>query len=95
MLAMGDVANPGAALHLARMAKRLTPNVTIYTDGAEELSEQIRLALGESDIKVDNRRIVRLEKGPQKSEVIVHLEDGTSKREGFLVLSLHSRTTVA
>ena len=44
-MAIGDIGNAGVSLHLARMAKRLTPNVTIYTDGAEDLGEQIIWAL--------------------------------------------------
>lgn len=34
---------------------------------------------------VDDRRIVKLVKSPNGSDVIVHLEDGTKKTEGFLV----------
>lgn len=85
VLAIGDVASVGVALHLARMTKRIAPIVTIYTDGAEELNEQIILALNGSDIKVDKRRITRLEPGSELSRVKVHLEDGSIIREGFLV----------
>ncbi len=87
VLAIGDIAVPGVALHMARMAKRLSAHVTVYTDGAEELSEQIKTALNGSvsGIKVDQRRITRLEKGPKNSEVIMHFEDGSKLQEGFLV----------
>lgn len=87
VLAVGDIASVGAALHLARMAKRLAPTVTIYTNGAEDLYEQIILGLNGSEIKVDKRRIARLEQGSgsEQTRVIVHLEDGTDIREGFLV----------
>lgn len=87
VLAVGDVASPGVALHMARMGKRLTQNVTVYTDGAEELGEQIALGLkgSVSGIKVDKRRIRRLAKGPERSEVDMVFEDGSQIREGFLV----------
>lgn len=85
VLAIGDVASVGAALHLGRMAKRLAPTVTIYTNGAEDLYEQITLGLNGSGIKVDKRRIARLEQGSEQIRVIVHLEDGSNVREGFLV----------
>ena len=38
VLAVGDISAPMMSLHMARMAKRLAPKVTIYTDGAEELA---------------------------------------------------------
>lgn len=91
VLAVGDVASVGVALHLGRMAKRIVPVVTIYTDGAEELNEQIILALNGSDIKVDKRRITRLEPGSEQSRVKLYLEDGSIKREGFLVRLTPSR----
>ncbi|MCJ1271571.1 hypothetical protein MMC22_011473 [Lobaria immixta] len=89
VLAIGDIASVGASLHLGRMAKRLAPTVTIYTNGAEDLYEQITLGLNGSEIKVDKRRIARLEQGSEQGSeqirVILHLEDGSKIREGFLV----------
>ena len=69
---------------MARMAKRLTPNVTIYTDGAEDLAQQTVLAAVNDDIKVESRRISLLEKGTDSS-VVVHFEKGEKITEGFLV----------
>ena len=85
VLAVGDIASVGAALHLARMAKRLAPTVTIYTNGARNLYEQIILGLNGSEIKVDKRRIARLEQGSEQTRVIVDLEDGSDIHDGFLV----------
>lgn len=85
VLAVGDIASVGASLHLARMAKRLASTVTIYTNGAGDLYEQILLGLNGTDIKVDKRRIARLEQGSGQTRVIVHLEDGSDIGEGFLV----------
>lgn len=67
------------------MAKRLAPTVTIYTNGSEDLYDQIILALNGSEMKVDKRRIARLEPGSEQVRVVVHLEDGSNIREGFLV----------
>ena len=91
VLAVGDISSPFVSLHMARMAKRLTPNVTIYTDGAEELAQQTTEVAVDDDIKVESRRILRLEKGIQGSSVEVHFDNGQKITEGFLVsvLSLH------
>lgn len=68
------------------MARRLASNVTIYTNGAKGLGEQLVPAFAtDVGIKLDERPITRLEKGPTGSEVIVHLADGQSITEGFLV----------
>lgn len=68
------------------MAKRLASKVTVYTNGAKDLGEQLVSSLT-TDVrfKVDERPIIRLEKGPTEPEVIVHFEDGQSITEGFLV----------
>lgn len=68
------------------MARRLTSNVTIYTNGAKGLGEQLVLGLtADVGIKVDERPIARLEKGATEPEVIIHLVGGLSITEGFLV----------
>ncbi|MCJ1471292.1 hypothetical protein MMC07_009940, partial [Pseudocyphellaria aurata] len=88
VLAVGGIASVEAALNLGRMAKRLAPTVTIYTNGSEDLHDQIVLALKSDELKVEKRRISRLEHGSgsehEQVRVIVHLEDGSSIREGFL-----------
>ncbi len=85
VLAVGDISAPMMSLHMARMAKRLAPNITIYTDGAEELAQQTAQAAVDDDIKVESRRITRLEKGAEGSTVVVHLDNGQTITEGFLV----------
>ncbi|KAI8277822.1 Thioredoxin reductase [Colletotrichum sp. SAR11_57] len=63
VLAVEDVAKAPVALHLARMAKRLARKVTIYTNGASELKDQIVTSLGKDPIiELDDRRVIRLEK---------------------------------
>jgi hypothetical protein len=93
VLAIDDVANVGVSLHLGRMARRLTSNVTIYTNGAKDIGGQIVASLtkdGDVGIKIDERPITRLEKGPSESKVIVHCVNGPSILEGFLVRSRFS-----
>jgi len=88
VLAIKDLANAKMAMHMARMAKRLSDNVTVYTDGSVDLSEEIEAAVavtGDGNIKVERRRVVRLERAESGSGVVVHLEDGTTVTEGFLV----------
>ncbi|GES62225.1 thioredoxin reductase GliT [Aspergillus terreus] len=91
VLAMGPVANPQRALHLARMAQRLSEMVTVYTNGNEQLVAEIQRA-AESSInttpwlKFDARRIRRFEKGAISQTVVVHFgETDKPKVEGFLV----------
>lgn len=85
ILAVGDLAAASPALHFARNALQLTEAVTIYTHGAQQLSDALISALGpDSKIKIDSRVIKRLEKGPIRAEVILHFEDGGQQVEGFL-----------
>jgi len=78
----------GPAVHVARMARRLAADVTIYTETSGELYEQLTKAVGKSGIKVDAREIARLTKGGENSEVIMEFKDGSRKTEGFLVSTL-------
>ncbi|KAK3307220.1 uncharacterized protein B0T15DRAFT_394737 [Chaetomium strumarium] len=98
VLAIGDLgpASPASfpaaaalafpALHVARMAKRLAKKVVVYTNGAPEFAKEIAAALGSDPvIVVDDRRVTRLQKANEESsEVIVHLEDGTTVSHGFM-----------
>lgn len=72
-------------MHVARMARRFATTVTIYTHGAQELTQALEKASSDSGIKVDSRPIARLVKGPGASDVEVGFEDGTQRMEGFLV----------
>ncbi|KAF7173483.1 hypothetical protein CNMCM6106_007561 [Aspergillus hiratsukae] len=90
VLALGPIANPPRALHLARMARRLSQSVTVYTNGNEQLAKEIQQAaevspVGTSWLKFDARPITRFEKGEVAKTVIVHFAAGESKTEGFLV----------
>lgn len=73
------------AMHVARMAKRFAEKVTIYTHGAEELTEVMKNSAKGTGILVDKRPISRLIKAPSGSEVDIVFDDSTRKTEGFLV----------
>ncbi|KAJ5190858.1 Pyridine nucleotide-disulfide oxidoreductase class-II [Penicillium longicatenatum] len=85
VLAIGDMANVMPAMHVARMARRFATTVTIYTHGAQELTQALEKASDGTGIRVDSRPIARLVKGQGKSDVEVAFEDGTQRMEGFLV----------
>jgi hypothetical protein len=71
---------------VARMAKRLAEDVTIYTNGNESVAEEYRKVLARSSIKIDTMPIERLEKGKEKGEVIIHFKDVERQvTEGFIV----------
>jgi gliotoxin/aspirochlorine biosynthesis thioredoxin reductase len=76
-------------MHVAHNAAQLASTVTIYTHGSPSLFDTISTTIAASKkshkIKVDNRKIVKLEKSPHKSDVIVYFEDTTQVTEGFLV----------
>lgn len=74
------------------MARRLTDKVVIYTNGASDLADTLKSKLdndkgGRSGaVTVDNRPVVRLERGTgQPSEIIIGFEDGSTEAQGFLV----------
>ena len=86
VLAVGKVGNVGLSSQLARMAKRLASKVTVYTNGAKDLGEQLVSNFAtDVGITVDERPITRLEKGSTEPQVIVHFADGQGITEGFLV----------
>ncbi|KAJ5206573.1 Pyridine nucleotide-disulfide oxidoreductase class-II [Penicillium cf. griseofulvum] len=85
VLAIGDMASIKPVMHVARMARRFATTVTIYTHGAEELTQELEKATRDTGFKVDSRAIKKLVMGPGASDVEVGFEDGTQKMEGFLV----------
>lgn len=74
------------------MARRFTKKVTLYTNGANELAEQLKTELQKDKdgraglVTVNNQVISKLARGNKReSDVVVTLADGTSQTEGFLV----------
>lgn len=85
VLALGDLANTFGSMHMGRMARRLAEKVTIYTDGNEELAEQLRTTVADDPVmRIDNRSIQRLSKGSQAAEVDITLAGGDVVTEGFI-----------
>ena len=85
ILAIPDLANAGMVLHIARMALRLVPAVTVYTHSNAEFGDEVAKLTGTLKIGIENRRILNLELSPGESGVLVHLADGSQVSEGFLV----------
>ena len=93
ILAVGDVTSVALALHFARQALRLTPEVTVYTHGNEQLAQDLTTEIkltSTLQIKVDSRRISKLVKGSNKAEIVLQFDDGTEKTEGFLAHKPHT-----
>ncbi|KAF4617078.1 hypothetical protein G7Y89_g15070 [Cudoniella acicularis] len=92
VLAIDDCAPANLALHLGRFALRLADKVTIYTNGDENLAKEIKEAISKAkpetktrrNITVEDRKIAKLVKGPNRAEVEVVLNDGERRMEGFL-----------
>lgn len=80
-------------LHFARNCLRLSKEVTLYTNGNEQLASDLQSAIdaAPAPMKADARKISRLTKGANGSEVTLTFEDGTEKTEGFLAHKPKSR----
>jgi pyruvate/2-oxoglutarate dehydrogenase complex dihydrolipoamide dehydrogenase (E3) component len=88
IIAEGDCGSVVVALHIARQALRLSKETTMYTLGNEQLAADIAAAIGATAaprMKVDARAISKLVKVPERAEVTIHFDDGTTKTEGYMV----------
>ncbi|KAL1848933.1 hypothetical protein Daus18300_013442 [Diaporthe australafricana] len=76
----------GKKLILATGALRLAKQVTLYTNGNEELARQLTDALTEAPapMTINSKTIKKLVKGPDRSQIELQLDDGTSNLEAFL-----------
>lgn len=92
ILAAGDTGNVLVALHFARQALRLADQVTLYTNGNAELAKQLTDALeaAPAPMTVEGKKIKKLSKGPDRAQMVIEFDDGTSKNEAFLA---HKPTT--
>jgi thioredoxin reductase len=70
--------------HISRMAKRLAKNVVIYTNGREQLVDELKAKIHSSKITVDNRAIDRFTLVGEGPSVEITFSDGTKKTEGFI-----------
>ncbi|KAK7701282.1 hypothetical protein SLS64_010325 [Diaporthe eres] len=96
LLAMGHAGTPFHAAMLVEDAQKFAEVVSIYTNGDEQLGQHVRRVLiergePEGDIRVDNRKIMRLTKDTESTGIIVQLDDGETKAESFLVHQPHTR----
>ena len=84
---MDGAAAAAAAVHFARQSLRLSKEVTVYTQGDEQLTSDLKATLESPPIpqmKIESRRITKFVKGAKGAEVILHFEDETTKTEGFI-----------
>ncbi|KAF9894329.1 hypothetical protein FE257_007832 [Aspergillus nanangensis] len=77
--------HPAQLVSIARMAKRLSDQVTIYTNGNHTLAAQISPLIRSSKISVDARPIARLNLVDSGPQVRIDFADGSaSATEGFV-----------
>lgn len=71
------------------MAKRLSKHVNVYTNGNSELISSTKALIHSDEITYDDRKIIKFEHRENSAGnppfVTVHFEDGTSRKEGFIV----------
>jgi gliotoxin/aspirochlorine biosynthesis thioredoxin reductase len=86
MLAEGDTGAVVPALHFARQALRMVDQVTLYTNGNEQLAQDLKAALdaAPAPMTVDARKIAKLVKEQERARITLHFEDGSSTTEAFL-----------
>lgn len=75
----------GLAVHAAENASQLSESVTLYTHGNEALTAGLSLAISKKPNWILEQRIVKRLVKAEDDSVIVELEDGSSKKEKFLV----------
>jgi thioredoxin reductase len=75
---------PALAIHMADNALQFSKEVTIFTNGSEEVATQLGAMTPSSPFKVDNRQISQLvDSGSEGVEI--QFSDGTTKNVAFLV----------
>ncbi|OAA74555.1 thioredoxin reductase GliT [Akanthomyces lecanii RCEF 1005] len=86
VLGVGLLSAAPALSHVGLLAKRLASRITIYTNGDAALAAALPAPSSASATTVETRRITKLamKDYPASSIVIVTLEDGTTREEGFL-----------
>ncbi|KAF2729062.1 FAD/NAD(P)-binding domain-containing protein [Polyplosphaeria fusca] len=85
LLAVDGLANVFHSTMLADDGNKFADKMTIYTNSNPALCKEISAALQTPDIVLDDRKIKALAKGVAGSEVVIQFEDGTEKREAFIV----------
>lgn len=89
VLAVDWISSEHFAIHMGHMAAALVPQVTIYTNGNEDLAIKLNTALqGRQKYRVDGRVIKRLVPGTDlNAQVNIVFADDSSKSEAFLAHS--------
>ena len=69
------------------MVAPLTKDIVIYTNGDANVTEKLQAAVECRRVIIEPRRITSLQQGkdPNHPEILVHLEDGDTRTEAFLV----------
>jgi gliotoxin/aspirochlorine biosynthesis thioredoxin reductase len=93
VLAVGDVASPFFAMHLAKQATQFSPKVTIYTNGNENLGFELQHQAVARNVSIENGAITSISlrsKGPD-GQMTLQFADGRQDTVSFLA---HKPTTV-
>lgn len=80
---------PALAIHAADNAAQLSKEVTIFTNGSQDVAEKVKAMVANSPFKVEPRSIARLVE--EDGTVTVEFTDGESKSVCFLT---HTPLTV-
>lgn len=73
-------------LHASGMAASLAKNVVVYTNGDDSVTESMTAATKNRRITIEGKKIMSISrKQAGRSDVVVHLEDGSTRTEAFMV----------
>ena len=87
MLAVDWIAMPQFTYHLTHLTCQLAHNVTIYTNGNEELAKTVAPTCHGKPWKTDTRKIAKLARrlnDPDDIAVVITFEDGSTATEAFM-----------
>ena len=85
VLAIDGLSKAPMTLHVARQAATLGSHVAIYTNGSEQVAEEVSAGFGTTNVmSVDDRAISQLKKEPENASVRIIFDDGSEKVEGFM-----------
>ena len=96
LLAIPPLINKDMCFTLACMVRQFSASLTYYTNGNQQLTDEIQLLLKpkpEAAMKVDDRQIARVEPAAGGG-ITVHFADGTSAHEAFLAYQPRTEANV-
>jgi thioredoxin reductase len=88
VIAADLASSPAHAVILVEDASKFAENVTVYTNGDDQLAKEISAILahkGGSQVPIESRKITKLVRNPTGDSITLSFGDGNNRTETFLV----------